>query len=67
MSKQELGVEGMACGHCKNAVETALLDLDGVNEAEVDLDKEVVTIEHEEVGEKDLIAAIEDAGPYQVK
>jgi len=65
--KNELTVEGMSCGHCKNAVETALTGLDGVNEAEVDLDDESVVIDHEEVETEKLIEAIEDAGHYQVK
>lgn len=65
--KQELTVEGMSCSHCKNAVETALTDLAGVNDAEVDLDAESVTIDHEDVKEGRLVAAIEEAGPYQVK
>ena len=29
-------VEGMTCGHCKQAVETALNNLDGVQSATVD-------------------------------
>lgn len=67
MSQKKLTVEGMSCGHCKKAVETALMDLDGVNEAEVDLDAKTVTIEHEKVSEADLTKAIENAGPYEVQ
>lgn len=67
MNKKKLTVEGMSCGHCKNAVETALLDLSGVNEAEVDLDAKTVTIKHEEISEVDLKTAIENAGPYEVQ
>lgn len=67
MSKKKLTVEGMSCGHCKNAVETALMDLDGVDEAEVDLDARSVTINYEGVSEADLTAVIENAGPYAVQ
>ena len=67
MSKKKLTVEGMSCGHCKNAVETALMDLEGVNQAEVDLDAKTVTIKYEGVSEANLTAAIENAGPYEVQ
>ena len=67
MNKKTLTVEGMSCGHCKNAVETALKEVAGVKEAEVDLDNNQVEVRFTDVDEKDLIAAIEDSGPYQVK
>jgi len=67
MSQKKLEVEGMSCGHCKNAVETALEDLAGVKKAEVDLEAANVNIDYDGVAEEDLIAAIEDAGPYQVQ
>ena len=31
MSQEILNVEGMSCGHCKSAVESALNNIDGVN------------------------------------
>ena len=30
MSQEILNVEGMSCGHCKSAVESALNNIDGV-------------------------------------
>ncbi|GAB6098452.1 copper chaperone CopZ [Halanaerocella petrolearia] len=69
MKELIIGVEGMSCGHCKNSVEGSLSDLTGVESSEVDLDAESVTVEFNEskVQENDLKAAIEDAGPYEVK
>ncbi|MCK4258605.1 MAG: heavy-metal-associated domain-containing protein [Halanaerobiales bacterium] len=37
-------VKGMSCGHCKMAVEKTLKGLDGVSEAEVNLDEANVTV-----------------------
>jgi copper chaperone len=67
MSQKTLEVEGLSCGHCKKAVETALEDLAGVKKAEVDLEAANIDIDYDGVAEEDLIAAIEDAGPYQVQ
>lgn len=62
--KQTLTVEGMSCGHCKNAVEKAVKALPGVSTAEVDLAAKRLTVEfNENVASFDKIkAAIEDAG-----
>lgn len=45
MEKHIITVEGMSCGHCKNAVEKAVLGLTGVAAAEVDLAAKTLTIE----------------------
>lgn len=39
-----LGVEGMACGHCKAAVEAALTAVAGVQSAVADLDKKQASV-----------------------
>ncbi|MGM0471444.1 MAG: copper ion binding protein [Bacillota bacterium] len=69
MKQLTITVAGMSCGHCKNSVEGALNDLTGVESAGVDLDAKSVTIKFDEskLEENDLKAAIEDAGPYEVK
>ncbi|GAB6137974.1 cation transporter [Halanaerobaculum tunisiense] len=69
MKEVTIGVAGMSCGHCKNSVEGALNDLTEVESAEVDLYTAAVTVEFDEskVQENALKAAIEDAGPYEVK
>ncbi|MCK8817208.1 cation transporter [Natroniella sulfidigena] len=46
--KEVFTVKGMSCGHCKNAVESALADVDGVKEAVVDLEAEEVEVEFDD-------------------
>lgn len=43
--KEILLVEGMSCGHCKNAVEKAVGALSGVLLAEVDLAEKTLAVE----------------------
>lgn len=68
MSTSVLNVEGMSCTHCKNAVEKALKTLDGVQAAEVNLERGAVTIEHDDavINAEGLKKTIRDAG-YDVK
>ncbi|MGI6685549.1 MAG: copper ion binding protein [Bacillota bacterium] len=62
-----LRVEGMTCGHCKNAVEKAVRAIPGVSSAEVTLDDNTVTVNFDThvVGVDAIKNAIADAG-YQV-
>lgn len=62
--KKTFKVDGMSCEHCKKRVETALLDLDGVDEAIVSLEKGTADVEYNQavVSETAMTAAIEDAG-----
>jgi copper chaperone CopZ len=56
-------VPDMSCGHCKVTVEKALLAVDGVNSASVDLVGKSVSIEHaDSVSEDALRGAVRDAG-----
>jgi copper chaperone len=67
LEKQMLKVEGMSCGHCKNAVEKAVRALPGVLAAEVDLANKSLTVEYD-AAKSTLNAikqAVEEAG-YQV-
>ena len=64
MNKQVIKVEGMSCGHCKNAVETAVKALPGVASAQVDLEAKSLTVEFDET-KVDLSAikkAVEEEG-----
>ncbi len=59
-------VEGMMCGHCKAAVEKALMAVEGVESAVVDLEAKTATVSlKEEVSNEALKAAIVEAG-YEV-
>ena len=59
-------VEGMMCGHCENAVKTALEKLEGVASAEADHEKGIAQVVlKKEVPNAILKKAVEDEG-YQV-
>ena len=59
-------VEGMMCGHCENAVKTALEKLEGVASAEADHEKGIARVVlKKEVPNAILKKAVEDEG-YQV-
>ena len=66
MSQTVLKVEGMSCNHCKMAVEKALKAVNGVEGAEVNLDKKEVVVTGAADQDK-LAKAIEDAGYTVVK
>ncbi|WP_156946509.1 copper ion binding protein [Desulfitibacter alkalitolerans] len=63
-----ISIEGMSCGHCKKAVEAALKTLDGVCEAEVNLDANSALVAYEKgkVTEEKIKDAVVSAG-YEVK
>lgn len=55
--------EGLHCGHCDASVESALLSIDGVTEADADHETNVVEVAcADSVTVEALIAAIEGAG-----
>lgn len=62
-----LNVDGMSCGHCKSAVEGALMGVEGVESAEVDLEAKSARVVYNRNAAKpaDLVRAVEDAG-YEV-
>jgi copper chaperone len=64
MEKQILTVEGMSCGHCKNAVETAVRALAGVSSAHVDLAAKQLTVEFDAaaVSLSQIKEAVEEQG-----
>ena len=64
MSKIEIQVEGMSCNHCKMAVEKALLNLEGVDSATVDLKKKIASVVYDEArcGVPAMKAALEEEG-----
>jgi copper chaperone len=64
MEKQVITVQGMSCGHCKNAVEKAVKALPGVSFAEVDLGAKSLTVQFEatKVSIADIKKAVEEEG-----
>ena len=64
--KTVIKVNGMVCGHCKANVEKAVLKVQGVKTAEVNLEQKQVCIESEDNLNLDTVkAAITEAG-YEV-
>lgn len=62
--KQSFDVSGMTCGHCKAAVESAILAVDGVQAAQVDLEAGKATVEGS-FADAQVIESIQEAG-YEV-
>ena len=62
MSKLELEIEGMSCGHCVAAVSEALGELDGVNVENVRIGSAEVNYQPELVSPEQIVLAVEDAG-----
>jgi copper chaperone len=59
-----INVKGMSCGHCVNAVETALKELQGVESVNVNLNGNKVSVSYDEqaVSLDKVKEAIEEAG-----
>lgn len=58
-----INVNGMMCNHCKSHVEKALLNVEGVIEAEANLEKKNVTIKYNgDIERETFISAIVEAG-----
>ncbi|MCC9115549.1 copper chaperone CopZ [Staphylococcus capitis] len=68
MTQEIIQVEGMSCQHCKNSVESALSNLNGVQSAEVNLEENNVRVEFDDskVNITQVKDAIEDQG-YDAK
>ena len=67
MTDITLSVPDISCAHCKSSIEGALVPLDGVAKAEVDITKRSVEVSFDD-GKLDLdtiIQAIDDQG-YEV-
>ena len=68
MATKTIQVEGMSCEHCKSAVSGALNNLEGVSQADVNLETGTVDVNYDEakVDDVTMTEAIEDQG-YDVK
>lgn len=66
--KKRISIEGMSCQHCVKHVNDALSELNGVTGVNVNLEGKYAELEaNEEVADKDINFAIEDAGYEVVK
>lgn len=61
--QKTIKTSGLMCGHCDATVETALLNVPGVTEADADHETQTVTVEcADTLADADLLAAVENAG-----
>lgn len=61
--QKTIKTSGLMCGHCDATVETALLNVPSVTEADADHETQTVTVEcADTVADADLLAAVENAG-----
>lgn len=67
MSKSEIKIEGMSCQHCVMAVKKALMGLDGVKEADVEIGKARVSYDESKVKPAQMEDAVRKAGYKVVK
>jgi copper ion binding protein len=65
MATLELEISGMSCGHCVNAVKSALQELDGVDVRKVEIGSATVDYDPARTSRDAIEGAIVDAG-YQV-
>jgi copper chaperone CopZ len=64
---QELRVEGMTCENCAKHVRNALLAIDGVREAKVDLAAHTVAVESARLVAREEFAAAIDRAGYELR
>jgi len=62
MSEITYKVPDMSCDHCKHAVSSSLLGVDGVEAVDIDLETKRVTVRGPVLDDATLRAAIDDAG-----
>lgn len=65
--QQTFQVPEVSCAHCKSSIEGALKPLDGVHDADVDIDSKIVKVDFDDsvLGRDKLVEAIASAG-YEV-
>ena len=64
MTRENFNVPEVSCGHCKSAIETALRPLNGVEQADVDIDGKSVAVAFDDavIDRAAVVRAIESAG-----
>ena len=62
MTEITYSVPDMSCEHCKHAVTSELLEVDGVDSVVVDLETKLVTVRGPALEDAALRAAIDEAG-----
>jgi copper chaperone CopZ len=62
MSKIEIAIKGMTCGHCSMTVTNELATIEGVANVQVDQAAGKATVEVDGVSNEQLAAAVTEAG-----
>lgn len=64
MTQERFNVPDVSCGHCKSAIETALRPLNGVEQADVDVEAKSVSVAFDDavIDRAAVVRAIESAG-----
>ncbi len=62
MERLDLKISGMSCGHCVNAVTSALEKIDGVKVESVTVGAASISFDPEVTDARQVRSAIEDAG-----
>ncbi|MGI9099498.1 MAG: heavy-metal-associated domain-containing protein [Solirubrobacteraceae bacterium] len=62
LPKRTYTVDGMTCGHCRNAVMQEVLQVPGVRAVDVDLDSKQLTVAGEAFDDAAIRAAVDEAG-----
>jgi copper chaperone len=62
MTERNFVVEGMTCGHCEVAVRDEVIQLEGVDDADVDRTTGRLTVTGRDVDDAAVKAAVEEAG-----
>ncbi len=65
MTTLTYNVPDISCNHCKQAIETEVAQVQGVQSVEVDVQTKTVTVSGEPLDEAAIIGAIDEAG-YEV-
>ncbi len=60
--KQQFNIKGMTCAACSSAIERKLSHLDGVKSCQVNLLANNMTVEYDNISDKDIIHAVQDVG-----
>ena len=63
MTKKIISIEGMHCMHCAGSVEKAIVSLENVKSAKVNLDKKICTAKLSgDVSDEAITSAVKEAG-----
>ena len=62
MATRMYSVEGMTCGHCVRAITSKVVKLPGVTQVDVNLSSATLTVVGDEVDDKAVADAVDDAG-----